>query len=252
MGKLIRFELRKLFKSRYLYAVMAVSVAFILITGATYSVIKAMAQSGSIDPAADTATSYAFVKGALAGTFSILIGVFVAIAATEDNAMGTTKNIIARGYNRTKIFFAKYLVSFIGVLVISLVTVLMALLYGSLAFGPAGEIADNIFVVIIGQIFGLLAYHALFYAIACGFGKIGPAIAVSLIGPMGLKLILTLVDTMVKIPNASLSDYWIDGLFGNFTGTTNPDLYGRCFGLLIAYFAVSLFIGFMVSRSREY
>ena len=248
MGRLIRFELRKILKSRYLYVTAAISVLFIIILGATSSIAKAIVEGqGQVYEG----TAYSFAKSALGGTFTMLIGVFVAIAATEDNAMGTTKNIIARGYSRIKIFLAKYITSFIGVLLISAISLIVATIYGNIAF-PHGEITDNLVAVIFGQLFGLLAYHALFYAISSGFGKIGPAIAVSLIGPMGVTLILTLVDTAIRIEDAKLSKYWVSSLFGNFTGTTDPTIYGRCFGLLAAYFVVSLFIGFLISRNKEY
>ena len=253
MGKLIRFEFRKLFRSRYFYVVMGIAMLFIVMTGITYTIIKALVAGGAATGV--TTTSYSFIKGALGNNFTILIAVFVAIAATEDNASGTMKNVIGRGYSRLKVFLSKYLVSLIAVIIISALVVLVAILYGTLAFDK-GEITDNLAVIICGQLFSLVAYHAVFYAIASGFGKIGPAIAVCIIGPMGVTLALTIANTALAgktgLDKYLPGNYWLDGLFANFTNKANPIGDAACFGLLFGYFIVALFIGFMINRKREY
>ena len=252
MNKLIRFEFRKLFKSRYFYVIGVISLFFILLTGVTYSVIKMIAAG---DPNIPVVSAYYFIKGALGNNFTILMGIFVAIAATEDNASGTMKNVIGKGYSRLKVFLSKYIVSFTGVLIISLLVVALAFGYGLIAFDKT-PVDENVAVVIFGQLVSLIAYHAMFYAISSGFGKIGPAIAVSIIGPMGVTLALTLADTAVttaKLPaEAKPSNYWLSSLFNHFTSTPNPIGDGPCFALLFGYFAISLLIGFLINRKREY
>lgn len=255
MGKLILFELRKLFRSRYFYVITIISVVFVLLTGVTSLIaLNIVKNSGDTIPPelGLNVTAYAFTKGALGGTYSMLIGIFVAIAATEDNALGTMKNIIGKGYSRLKVFTAKYITSFIGILVMSIITVAVSLGFGLAVFEKGGVGNDNVAIIILGQFFGLLAYHAIYYAVSTGFGKIGPAIAVSLIGPMGMTLVLTLVDTAIRNDNFKVSPYWVSALYNNFTGFTDPNIYGRCFGLLIAYFAVALVVGFLINRRREY
>lgn len=252
MHKLIRFEFRKLFRSRYFYVIAAVSILFILFAGITYSIIKAIAGG---DPGLPLTNAYSFVKGALGNNFTILIGIFVAIAATEDNAMGTMKNIIGKGYSRLKVFLSKYLVSLVGVLIISALVVGIAFLYGTFAFEKA-PIEDNLAIVIPGQLLSIIAFHSMFYAISSGFGKIGPAIAVSIVGPMVVSLALTIADTAIATANlpvqAKPGNYWLDGLFNNFLRAPNPIGNGACFGLLFAYLALALLIGFLINRKKEY
>lgn len=252
MNKLIRFEFRKLFRSRYFYVISVIGILFILLTGATYSIIKAVAGS---DPGIPVQNTYAFIKGALGNYFTLLTGIFVAIAATEDNANGTIKNVIGKGYSRLKVFMSKYIVSLIGVLIISLLVVGVAVIYGSLAFDKVPT-QDNIALIIFGQLLSIITYHAMYYAISSGFGKIGPAIAVSIIGPMGMTIAFTLADTAVmtaQLPvQAKPSNYWLDGLFANFTSGPNPIGNGPCFALLFAYLIVAILIGFLISRKKEY
>ena len=252
MHKLIRFEFRKLFRSRYFYVIAAISILFILFAGITYSIIKAIAGG---EPGLPLANAYSFVKGALGNNFTILIGIFVAIAATEDNASGTMKNIIGKGYSRLKVFMSKYLVSLVGVFIISILVVGTAFLYGTIAFEKT-PIEDNLAIIIFGQLLSILAFHSMFYAISSGFGKIGPAIAVSIIGPMGVSLALTIADTAITTANlpvqAKPGNYWLDGLFNNFLGAPNPIGHGACFALLFAYLALALLIGFLINRKKEY
>ena len=77
MGKLIRFEFRKLFRSRYFYVVMGIAMLFIVMTGVTYTVIKALVAGGAA--AGVTTTSYSFIKGALGNNFTILINTTISI-----------------------------------------------------------------------------------------------------------------------------------------------------------------------------
>lgn len=249
MGKLILFELRKLVKSKYFYVIAIISIAFIIISGLTAKTINDLIAQENPDEVPNI-NSYTFIKSALAGTFTILIGIFVALYAAEDYSSGTLKNIYGRGYNRIAVYFSKYLVSLIGVLVISILTMLSAFIFGTAAWGGM-RTDDNLFLIIFGQFICLAAYHSIFFAIAFSFGKPGAGIALNIIGPMAVSLLLTMLDAFIKNENIIISNYWIDAIFSNFTGTTDTAKVGYGIALAIVYLGISTAVGVFITRKRD-
>ncbi len=254
MGRLMRFEWRKLLRSKYLYIILAVQVAFVLIGGLTTKFINELFAE---DPSATGVLIYDFVKGTLSGTFITVLAIFIAIFACEDSSQGTDKNVLAKGYNKRQVFFSKYFVSMIATLCLGIIALLVAYVFGLLNFRHA-EITDNLFVVFSGQLLGLLANHALFFSLAYSFAKIGPAIAINIVAPTGVSLLLTMGDAFLNSNNTgeeqafSISRYWVDSIFGSFTGTlaTGGDLVLN-YVLLVIYLVAFFFIGFFIANKKE-
>ncbi len=249
MGKLILFELRKLVKSKYFYVIAIISVAFIIISGLTTKTVNDFIAQEDPELVANI-NSYSFIKSALAGTFTILIGIFVALYAAEDYSSGTLKNIYGRGYNRINVYFSKYIVSLIGVLVITILTILSAFIFGTAAWGGM-KTDDNLAIIILGQFLCVAAYHSIFFAIAFSFGKPGAGIALNIIGPMAISLVLTMLDAFINNENINISAYWIDAIFSNFTGATDTAKVGYGMVLAIVYLGISSFAGVFVTRKRD-
>lgn len=250
MKKLIIFEFRKLFKSKYFYIISAISVVFVLISGLTNKVIfDALIESG--EPA-QPYSSYLFTKGALGGTYTMLIAIFVALFATEDSASGTLKNIYAKGYTRSQVYFSKYVVSFIAVLIMSAITVIFAFGYSNSIWGNSLEITDNVLLIVVGQFLGIATYHAIFFAISTIFSKVGSAIALNIIGPMAVSLVLGLGDAFIKGENTKLTSYWIDSLFSNVTSSvSNQKMIVTGIILFTVYTGVAIFVGIIMNRKKE-
>ena len=250
MNKLISFEFRKLLKSKYFYIITAISVMFVLLSGLTNKAISdaLIANGETVQPY----SSYLFTKGALGGTYTMFIAIFVALFATEDSASGTLKNIYAKGYTRSRVYFSKYIVSLIAVLIMSAVTVLFAYGYSYFIWGNNLEIADNIFIIIVGQLLGVVTYHAIFFAISTAFGKVGPAIALNIIGPMAVSLVLGLGDAFIKSENAKLTSYWVDSLYSNFTASvSNQNILRMGIVLFIVYTGLAICIGMILNKKKE-
>ena len=250
MKKLIIFEFRKLFKSKYFYIISAISVVFVLISGLTNKAIfDSLIKNGeTVQPY----SSYLFTKGALGGTYTMLIAIFVALFATEDSASGTLKNIYAKGYTRSQVYFSKYVVSFIAVLIMSAITVVFAFGYSNSIWGNSLEITDNVLLVVVGQFLGIATYHVIFFAISTIFSKVGSAIALNIIGPMAVSLVLGLGDAFIKSENTKLTSYWIDSLFSNFTSSvSNQKMMVTGIILFIVYTGVAIFVGIIMNRKKE-
>ena len=250
MKKLINFEFRKLFKSKYFYIISAISVVFVLISGLTNKAIfdNLIENGGTVQPY----SSYLFTKGALGGTYTMFIAIFVALFATEDSASGTLKNIYAKGYTRSQVYFSKYVVSLIAVLIMSAITVVFAFGYSTPIWGNSLEITDNVLLVVVGQFLGIATYHAIFFAISTIFGKVGSAIALNIIGPMAVSLVLGLGDAFIKSENTKLTSYWVDSLFSNFTSSVSDQkMMVTGIILFIVYTGVAIFVGMNMNRKKE-
>ena len=250
MNKLIPFERRKLFKSKYFYILTGVSVLLVLI-----AVISAKLLSNFITDILDQelqVSAYSEAKGALGGTYFYIIAIFVAMFAVEDMSHGTMKNIIAKGFTRQQVYITKYLISLGAVLLMSLITVAVSFFSTLIFWGNSLPIQDNVPLIVLGQLLGVAAYHAMFFAISYSFGKTGPAISVCLLGPIVVSLLLTLADQLLKKLRFEISDYWLSNLHANFTGDTDPSMILPGILLLACYTAVGFLLGMLLCRKKEY
>ncbi len=250
MKKLLRFELRRLRKAKFFYVLTIVSLLFVVISGLTTKALNdALQENGGT---AAPFSAYLFAKGALGGSYTLLLGIFVALFATEDQAGDTMKNIIAKGCGRRQIFLSKYLISLAAVLVMSLVTAAAAFAYGKSVWGSGAAVTDNVPRIVLGLTLGIAAYHALFFAISYTVGKSGSAIAMNIVVPLVVSLVLGMGDAFLRSEKFQLSEYWIDPLYQNFTAAATDSGKVRV-GIVLfpVYLAAAILIGVAVNRKKE-
>ena len=263
MANLLRFEFRKVFRSKYLYILLAAAIGYVLLTGGTTYLLYFFAKELSdevVDEIVPNYTSYSFLKGILTSTFFMITSVFVSILACEDNGHGTSKNIFAKGYNRLQVYFSKYIASLVMDIAIALICVGVGALFALAVFGAntfdPGE--DNVAVIILGLFLCVIVYHALHFAVASSIGKMAGAIVFNLLVPTGLSLVLNILDIaaanidLTKDWNITVSSYWIDGITANFAGKTNPDLYVADFILIFVYLIAAELVGVLIAKKKQY
>lgn len=262
MAKLLKFEFRKLLRSKIVYIVLGIAVGFVVMNALVLLLLDNLARE--LEPSFVTSYSaYGFTKGALNNSFFTIVGVFIAIYATEDFSHGTCKNVIAKGFKRLEVYFSKYIVSLISIIVMALLCFVTSLGMGLALFeNDFGSITDNIPVIIIGQFLCLLVFHSMFYTIAYTLGKSGPAIALNIIAPLGITLILTIGTLLINKEDFDLSRYWIDGIFSNFSGgssminmpggTTDESLFASNFILIFVYLGISEALGIIFANRKQF
>ena len=262
MDKLLRFEFRKLLRSKIIYIILGISVAFVVMNALVLVLLDSLMRD--IDPElVSSYSAYGFTKGALTNSFVTIAGVFVAIYATEDFTHGTCKNVIAKGFKRIEVYFSKYIVSLIAILAIAILCAATSLGMGlALFINDFGEITDNIPVIIIGQLLCVLVFHSMFFTIAYTIGKSGAAIAINIMAPLGITLILTIGNLLINKEDFDLSKYWIDGIFSNFTGSsslinlpsgqTDESLFASNFILIFVYLGISEALGIIFARRKQF
>ena len=262
MAKLLKFEFRKLLRSKIIYIILGMAVGFVVMSALVLVLLDNLLRE--IDPELISSYSaYSFTKGALNNNYFTIIGVFIAIYATEDFAHGTCKNVIAKGYKRLEVYFSKYIVSLIAAIVIALLCFATSLGMGLALFNnDFGSITDNIPVIIIGQFLCLLVFHSMYFTIAYTLGKSGPAIAINIIAPLGITLLLTVGNLLINKEDFDLSRYWIDGILANFSGgsslinvastSTDESLFASNFILIFVYLGISEALGILFANRKQF
>ena len=191
---------------------------------------------------------------------SIMSVIFTSIFACEDHARGTEKTIFALGFSRTKIFFARFLASAVGTLLLYSVVMIFGFL-ASLCFGSEQQPTDelytldilsinredpNIFLYALQQLFIIMALHAFYFMFAELVKKTGFSIVLGVFVP-GMVLMLVgiafialgslfhdntaLTETLENI-FLTFSKYWLPsstssmiGFFTTLAGVKGADIF---------------------------
>lgn len=252
MVKLIKFELRKVFTSKYMYIIFGIGLFLtllsVLMTKALNSILE------SVGEPTIPYSGYLSAKSALSSAFALTSGIFIAIFACEDFALQTNKNILGRGYNRLSLFYSKYLVSLVLSITYALLLVLISLGIGYALYGDGGlSIDDNVAVIFLMQLLVVIAYHAFFFFISYSIARTGVALAINIIVPILLEAIVSIVDVIINNPNFKIGDYVIDGVLMNLSAAyTNTDLLLVSMLLLIVYILLSNILGVLIARKKQF
>lgn len=212
MRQLLRFEFRKLFKSRAFYVCFAISVAFILITALTMKALEP--ELKKLDENYQSLYSgLTMLKDVFSnGQIAILGGIMIAILVCEDFGSDTLKNVYARGYSRQNVFYAKVVAVLTAYMIMLFADMVLSLLFGTFMFDGFGTAGNNYVGAFFGILFISLAYFAIFFAISYLCRKLSLAITFCIVGPIAMSLLLSLGDTLVsKLGDFKFSDYWLDG-----------------------------------------
>lgn len=264
MGKLLKFEFRKLFRQKSFYICGAILVGLILLSTFTMDMLLHMEQGVTTDGVsvamfADTSkfSGLFMLVTTLAGSdFSIVLAVFISLFVCADYTNGTLKNVIARGYGRVSVYASKYIVSLIGATILTIVCWLAGFLSGAAFWGVGGFTADagamKYVSVLLLQLLGVFAYTSEFFFISALLKKTGGAIAVGIIAPLVISMIIGTVDALMKEASFVVSNYWLDtGFSALSTIDVTTEIMTRsliCFAIYAVVFAVG---GHLIGRRNE-
>lgn len=250
MGKLLKFEFRKLFKSKAFYICAVIPIVLVIFSGISASQFYIDPETGKCIYELDEFLRYTFNSNMIV----MISGIFTAIFLCEDDVSGTIKNIYAKGYSRESVFFSKYIVSLVALLIMLSSELLVAFLYGASHFEMSSN--NDLFVRLLGQIVVLISYHALFTAISMWLKKTGGAVALNILGPSLVGLILGTVDIILKLKDKLngflFSNYWISTFFADFVSATlTTKVMVTAFVGSCIYIAVGIVLGFLASKKNE-
>ncbi|MBQ9370444.1 MAG: ABC transporter permease [Clostridia bacterium] len=256
MKNVLELEFRRLFRAKAFYICILISLALILITAATSKIMlnaintEELPEGVTVNMMAPTALS--MMKGIGSSNVTTLLAIFVALFATEDYAGDIIKNIYARGYTRTEVYVAKYVVTFVGSIIFIAVTALFSLLIGATFFDGIGTAGKNYVGSLLAIALCLVAYFTIYFAVAVSLQKTGGSIAISIFGPLIVGLLISLLSAMLKLDDVDLADYW---LTDRVTILQQADVAGKeiWIGCVIAVvvIAAGITIGYFLHKRRE-
>lgn len=244
MGKLLKFELRKIFRGKILYICTAVSVLLVLIVALTS---KFLASETEV-----TLTTASLLKGCLSDMNVLLLSaIFISVYICEDFSLGTIKNIYGKGYTRNQLYFSKYIVSLISTLIMSVACLVICYLFGVI-FCHDATIGKNVIISLLLQLLLVISYSSLYYFVSMSIGKLGICLAINIIAPTFLSLFLTLIDGLTKWEKFHFTDYWLTNMFSaiKVSDVQSKYLWIAFIGGLI-YIAITVVAGFFINRRRE-
>jgi ABC-type transport system involved in multi-copper enzyme maturation permease subunit len=255
MGKLVKFELSKLPKSLGFIICTAVMVFLLFVNVLTFWGMGALMDELAEDMGElggllkyDMITSV--LQAANNASFATIAGIVIAISVCSDFSQGTIKNIICRGYSRTKVYFSKL----ISITVMSVIMYLVAILFGwlfGMAFFGYSLPADNSWIGILAvQFVSAIAIAAFSFFIASVLRKTATSILFIIIVPTVLQVVLALIDVFAE---TTLSDYWITGVFA-LLSQSGVEIGRIISSLIVSLVYVAAFVtgGWLISKKYSY
>lgn len=220
MGKLIRFELRRLRGMKSLYICVAIVIAMVLLSAATTILLQTafsqapqeiMGTMGDMSDFASDPTSV--LVGALNnGSFVIIAGVFISILVCEDFGYQIVKNIYARGFSRQQVYAAKLVTSLLATVIMYVLVELAAYLIGGLLFGFTIQFDSHLLGLLGAQFVVILANSVFSFLLASLIRKNSGAIAAIILVPTLMDLLLTVIAMLLKLESSALSGYWLSSM----------------------------------------
>lgn len=261
MGNLLHFEFRKLFRQKSFYICGAVLLVMVIIS--VLSVDYAMKISADMAKTNSTLSSAISGNIELTGLYclmtmlsgsgiAMILAIFVPLFVCGDYSNGTIKNVIAKGYPRTRLFAAKYIVSVVAAVVMSILCWLTAFLTGTALAGIGSGWNASILLPLLAQLIVVCSYVSLFFMISVLIKKTGAVLAVGIVAPMVITLLISFLDYIINSKSFKIADYWLSGTFANVSAmSVANDILIRSFISAGIYLIVPVVIGLFVFRKSE-
>lgn len=284
MGNMLKFELRRLLKKPVFYVMLGlcVGVAIFMVFSMRISMDYMIQHMGESEYYAygidENYVKENFVENlspqklVLSEFWYILptvLAVFVGIFVCEDRVRGTIKNIYARGYSRTSVFWAKFIVSSATSVLLYWLVIAAIYLSGMIVFATAPfevhpQTVKGFWLLILGRTLVLSAANAGYFMISELIGSTGFSIAANMFAPSILNGILYLglsfiFYVFIKDPDfnrydviESIIEYWIYTLvMGGFRIDMKVDAYIWHVVASGAYLLIFGFLGWLIARKKE-
>ena len=236
MKKLIKLHLRNIYHNKLFYVCLGISIFMSTIMTVIFSMIT---------KSTNQTTVFSEFKSFLSSEVGLISMLFITLFCTFDFTEGTTKNIIARGYSKTKLLLSKYIASLIGLFSMYAIMFLVIFIF-FIKNGLGFE--SNIPLILIFTLFKVTAYTVLYGTISFVLEKNSSAIIANLFLPNIINLILSIADSNLDI---KISKYWIENIGSKFINT--PTLSNISSPLIIytIYIVFFVFIGYRIVKEKE-
>ncbi len=284
MLNLIRGEFRKIFTSKSLIVFLAIPVGLSLLSMASerilFEVVNSISEGEKVVYTTDL--GYVLLSSVAQDAFFIVMSVFLAIWNVKDYSTGSIRNMLARGCTRTNIYFAKYLVSMVMVVMYTVVNTLFSVLFSFIFSKVIGTLTVEILGLYLLDIFMVIAIATTYFSVIMMFQKLAPAIIINLVSGGVLGIIISIIqEVFIKNEKINLNTLALETIIqrlpvkvlseqtssqgGSLTQVLaqisdqlmKPFEVNSTFILhmnivCVFYIAIFLTVGFLVIRKKEY
>ena len=183
--------------------------------------------------------------------FTMIAGIFIAIFACYDYEQQTIKNIYSHGFSRNKVYFAKLIICSIATIIMFALTLLFNYLLGLTMLNGATK-DGNYLGLVLGQLIYVVAYCSFVFAISLIVKKVGISIAFAILGPSLITLLITLIDSLLKIKDFKISSYWFGKFIEDLTNlATTANRLWTVMGLSLIYALIFILGGYLINKKQE-
>lgn len=257
MGKLLKFEWRKLWQQKSLYIIFSIgfisTILYVLLAKIMLDIFHANLNA-----------TESMLSVLIMSNFVSLLGIFIAIFACSDYSQHTIKNIYARGYNRSAVYFSKYLISLFVSIVIAILYIAFGFLFVLISGGYVGSMPASMWSDLALQLWVVVGLHGLFFGISMMVGKIAGSLALNLVGVSVAFLLLTLFFQIIK-SDFNVMNYNLETILGGLSGNVLRDMLqkstvsvgmehpsiARVLVVPLCYVIVFVGGGWLVNRRRD-
>lgn len=249
MQKLIKFEFRKLFRQKSFYICIGIAIAMLVLSVVILKVLEnQLAEIEGMGIIAKNASDVVLTSISNS-SFTVILGILVALIVCEDFVLKTIKNIYARGYSREGVYFSKLISILVATTIMFLCVFAASFVVGIVCFGFTGSFDGKFLACIGAQYVTILAYASLFFMISSLIKKTGGAIACNIVGPTVIDLILALLTTALKQGDNPLSQFWVGAFVTDLSAATvDVTRMLTCIGLSVLYVVIFVVIGAVLTK----
>lgn len=247
MKNLLKFEFHKLLKQKSFY-----NCTIIMLALSFFGVLlnRSLADNAELNITMPSVMS-ALLSAVNTSSFTLICGIFIVLFVCTDYDQQTIKNVYSRGFSRSNVYFAKYIVCVFSTIV--MFAIMLIFTYGIGKSILDGVIETGNYVGLIsGQLLFCIAYSSFVFSVSLIVKKVGISIALAILGPSLIGTVINLLDSFLKIDNFKISSYWLNDFINDLTylATDNARL-SICMILSIIYAVVFVSVGYLISKKQE-
>lgn len=250
MIKLLKFEWRKLWQQKSLYIIFVIGLVGLILSLVSMRLFYGDMGATEASLLALQYSNYVSIVGAS------LVGIYITLFACGDYSQHTIKNIYARGYSRSAVYFSKYLISLFVTLAMAIIFIAVTFLFtlvlsGKVGTMPVGFNWGDLFL----QLWVLVGMHGLYFGISMMIGKLAGSLAINLVGITLVFLILNTMIMILKI-NFEITKYQLEYILMGLSGpmglqmADKPELM-RALLVPAGYAVFFVFGGWLVNNRRD-
>ena len=245
MNKLVKFELRNLFKQKSFLICLLISTSLIIIGILASNFLNKMAeQAGETDILLGVNAFDSFMGYVAGGNLGLLLAISISIYFGAEASDGTIKNIIAKGYKRSEFFISKVICA----VFMTLVFIITGLIFNYLMCMIMGIDLGSFDIYKFGCVsLAVIAEAIMFSSLSFIIFKTGANIVANICIPMLFPLSLSLLDVLLKL-KIKLSDFWIENTFGLFI---NSSKFLFMIIVSICYIIIFSVLGITLTKRKE-